>query len=101
MSPRVDALMTHYAALSDELQSMFRDLVALAWLRVERQQLAERLAASVPFKISAGVRASFPSFGHWLRVVVWLAGLDLYADLSRSCWEYPWCAKSQVTATRV
>ena len=53
MSARVDDLMAHYAALSDEQQSMVGDLVELAWLRVDRL-LTERLAASVPF--SAGVR---------------------------------------------
>jgi len=46
--------MAHYAALSDEQQSIVRDLFELTWFRVERQQLANRLAISVP--LSAGAR---------------------------------------------
>jgi len=48
--------MTAYAALSDEHQSMVRDMVELAWDRVSRQLLVERLEASIPFTISAGAR---------------------------------------------
>ena len=54
-SPRVAVFMMHYAALSDAQQSMVRDMVGLAWFRVSRHQLlAERLAASVPFEVTAG-----------------------------------------------
>ena len=55
-SPKVDAIMKLYATLSDAQQDIVRDMVELAWDRVRRQLLAERLAASVPFMISAGAR---------------------------------------------
>ena len=53
MSARVDALMTLYATLSDAQQDIVRDMVELAWDRVGRRLLAERLAKSVPFTVIA------------------------------------------------
>ena len=38
-SPRVEALLSLYATLPDEQQSMVRDMVTLACHRVERQLL--------------------------------------------------------------
>ena len=55
-SPRVEAFLSQYTELSDAQQQMVRDMVDLAWLRVRRQLLADRLAASAPYKISAGAR---------------------------------------------
>jgi hypothetical protein len=54
-SSRVEEFLGEYAALSDPQQQMVRDMVELAWFRVSRHQLlAERLAASVPFEVTAG-----------------------------------------------
>jgi len=55
-SPRVDRLLVLYSELSAEQQSILRDMVPLASLRVRREVLADRLAASVPYESSAGVR---------------------------------------------
>jgi hypothetical protein len=55
-SPRVAEFMALFDALSVEEQSIVRDLVELAWQRVSRTLLAERIGASVPFQISAGTR---------------------------------------------
>jgi hypothetical protein len=46
-SPRVEAVLRVYRTLSPEQQSIVRDMVELAYRRL----LAERLEASVPFKI--------------------------------------------------
>jgi hypothetical protein len=63
--PRVDAFMTHYRTLSDDAQQMVRDMVELAWLS-HRQQFAERLAASAPFKMATDRTwaARRPSFAY-------------------------------------
>jgi hypothetical protein len=50
-SPRVEAFLRRYDALSDAEKSMVRHMVELA----DRRLLAERLAASVPYEIFAGV----------------------------------------------
>jgi hypothetical protein len=52
VTSRVDTFMARYAELSGAQQLMVRDMVELAYRRV----MAERLEASVPYLISAGVR---------------------------------------------
>lgn len=53
--------MDAFYALNVDQQAMVRDLVELAFDRIDRERLANRLAASVPFKISpGGTQVTFP-----------------------------------------
>ncbi len=54
MTARVDELIAWFMTLSDDEQSIVRDLVELT----SRRLWTERLEASVPFKISAGATCS-------------------------------------------